>query len=149
MQRLHLFSKLDIRVEEHQVENDCCDIDLKDSENDLELVENCFQEASNLSLTEKSTLYFISGYVAKKEKIECSDSYDTTDLPECEFTLQLSRGGLKLPPLNLYDLSRYSYSFFKKRPAKCCTKLFLEAFHEIHTYTGYNYQTKVKLTEYS
>jgi hypothetical protein len=107
LQRLRLFSKLNIHVEE-DVENDCCSIDLHDSKDDLELLENCFEEASNLSTLEKSTLYYISGYVTQKEGIVCSDTADVTSLPESEFTVQLSRGGLKFPPINLYDLSLYT-----------------------------------------
>ena len=98
-----LFSKLDMYVE-----NDDVIDDLKDSESDHELIASCFEEASTLNVTEKSTLYYICGYVAKKEGIVCTDAGDVVSLPpESEYTLILSHGKLKLPPINLYDLSQY------------------------------------------
>ena len=73
----------------------------------------------------------------KKEDIVCIDVDDVVSLPEeSEFTNQLSRGKLKYPPINLYDLSQCHYALFKLRIAKCCTKIFLKAFKEIHSYTG-------------
>jgi hypothetical protein len=141
LQRIKLFSQLDIHVEDDDLHNDCCDVDLKDCEYELELIESCFEGASALNVTEKSTLYYICGYIAHKEKIVCTDANDLVSLPEeSEFTIKLSRGKLKLPPINLYDLSQYYYTFFKSRTAKCCTKIFLEAFNEIHSYTGYDYE---------
>ena len=138
LQRLKLFSKLDIHTEDNDIDNDCCRLDLQDSEEDLDLIEKCFEEASNLNSNEKSTLYYICGYVAKKEGIVRSDE-EYVSLSECEFTVELSRGELSLPPLNLYDLSLYYYAFFKSRNVKCCTKIFLEAFNEIHKFTGYDF----------
>ena len=65
LQRIKLFSKLDIHVEGENIVNDCCKNELKDSEEDLNLVEQCFEEASNLNSTEKASLYYICGYVAQ------------------------------------------------------------------------------------
>ena len=142
LQRIKLFSQLDIHIEDEDISNDCCTVDLKDSENDLELIEKCFEEASDLNQTEKSSLYYICGYVARKQQMVCEDAKEVvSSLPkESEFTLNLSRGKLKLPPINLYDLSQYYYAFFKARGTKCCTKIFMEAFKEIHNYTGYNFE---------
>ena len=112
-----------------------------DSEEDLDLINSCFEDSSNLSITEKSTLYYICGYITFKEGITCIDSTDQFNLPEeAEFTLNVSRGKLKLPPINLYDYSQYCFSFFKGRKQKCCTKIFLEAFNEIHNLTGYMFE---------
>ena len=123
------------------IDNDCCLFDLKDSESDLELIENCFEEASNLNNTEKSILYYICGYVTHKEGIIWPDVDEGISLPqESEFTQNLSRGKLKLPPINLYDLSLYYYAFFKSRNRKCCTKIFLEAFKQIYSFTGYDFE---------
>ena len=141
LQRIKLFSQLDIDVDDDDLYNDCCEVDLKDCESELELIERCFEGASDLNITEKSSLYFICGYVAKKEDVICIDVDDVVSLPEeSEFTTQLSRGKLKYPPINLYDLSQYYYAYFKSRNAKCCTKIFLEAFREIHSYTGYEFE---------
>ena len=88
-------------------------------------------------------LYYMSGYVAKKEKMYSSDEYDTSALPESDFTLQLSRGNLQLPPIDLYDLSLYCFSFFKLREVKCCTKIFLQAFQQILIVCKYDFPTGV------
>ena len=112
LQRIKLFSKLDIHITDDDIDDDCCSFDLKVSESDLELIENCFEEASNLNNTEKSILYYICGYVTQ-EGIICSDADEVISLPqESEFTQNLSRGKLKLPPINLYDLSQYYYACF-------------------------------------
>ena len=52
----------------------------------------------------KSNCYYVSGYVAHKENIICSDTADVSNLPESEFTFRVSRGALKFPPADLYDL---------------------------------------------
>ena len=71
----------------------------------------------------------------------CEDEAEKVDLPdEAEFTLNVSRGKLKLPPINLYDFSQYCYCFFKARKNKCCTKIYLEAFSMIHDDTDYSFE---------
>ena len=140
LQRIKLYAKLDIHSEDANINNDCCTLDLKESETDLELIEKSFEGASALNTTEKSTLYYICGYVALKEEILCEDENELASLPPVsEFTIKLSRGKLKLLPINLYDLAQYYYAFFKARNPKCCTKIFLAAFQEIHEYTGYTF----------
>ena len=90
LQRIKLFSKLDIRAENDNTDNDCCTIDLKDSESDLELIEMCFEGASALNPTEKSMLYYICGYVAFKEGIVCSDDIGQASLSHPKPSLQLN-----------------------------------------------------------
>ena len=129
LQRIKLFSKLNIHIEDDNIDNDCCSLDLKESESDLELIEKSFEGASALNTTEKSIL---CGYVAHKEEIVCVDENEQASLPpESEFTIKLYRGKLKLPPINLYDLGQYYYAFFKARNPECCTKIFLSAFQYI------------------
>ena len=141
LQRLKLYSKLDVEINDDWVADDCCTVDLIDSEPDLDLIEGCFADTETLTVTEKSALYYICGYVAFKEKIVCEDEAEKVDLPdEAEFTLNVSRGKLKLPPINLYDFSQYCYCFFKARKNKCCTKIYLEAFSMIHDYTDYSFE---------
>ena len=64
---MKLFSKLDIQLGEKSSE--CCHVDIENSAEDLELIDACFEESSNLTLTEKSTLYYISGYITRKENL--------------------------------------------------------------------------------
>ena len=61
-----------------------------------DLIDTCFEEASNLTINEKSTLYYISGYVARKENL--STCHTSPNLPESEFTDLVSRGKLVHPP---------------------------------------------------
>ncbi len=138
---MKLYSKLDAEILDSWIDDDCCTIDLLDSEADLDLIDCCFADASHLTVNEKSSLYYICGYIAYKEKIVCLDSSEEVELPdEAEFTLNVSRGKLKLPPLNLYDFSQYCYTYFKARKSKCCTKMYLEAFSMIYEYTGYSFE---------
>ena len=140
LQRLKLYSKLDVEINDMKEIDDCCNVDLVDNESDLNLVNGCFADSENLTITKKSSLYYICGYIAHKENIVCVDDGDDVELPdEAEFTLNVSRGKLKLPPINLYDFSQYCYSFFKARERKCCTKVFLKAFSMIHDYTNYSF----------
>ena len=68
MQRLKLYNQLEIE-QSSTPENTCCTQELSSSDEDIELVENCFNEASNINDKERSTLYYISGYVAFKENM--------------------------------------------------------------------------------
>ena len=145
LQRLRLFAKLSIDVSADTVDNDCCNYDLFDREEDEQLIDRAFMEASELSVHERSMLFYVSGYVAKKEGLPYSDAEAATDIPECEFTLELSRGGLALPPLLLFDMSLYLYTFFKLRQQKCCTKIFLQAFEAIHVFTEYEFPNIKKI----
>ena len=40
LQRIKLFSKLDIQITDDDIDNDSCSFNLKDNESDLELIEN-------------------------------------------------------------------------------------------------------------
>ena len=48
----------------------------------------------------KASLYYICGYIARKEGIVCDDK-PPESLPESEFTEKLSRGGILFPPIDL------------------------------------------------
>ena len=102
---------------------------LLDSEPDLDLMDRCFSDTETLTVTEKSSLYYICEYIAFKEENVCEDDAEKVDLPnEAEFTHNLSRGRLKLPPINLYDFSQYCYCFSNREKNKCCKNIYLKAF---------------------
>ena len=61
MQRLKLYNKLDIQQPDDANIIPCCCQNLESNDEDLDLVEICFTESSNLSDEERSALYFISG----------------------------------------------------------------------------------------
>ena len=73
MQRLKLYNQLEIE-QSSTPENTCCTQSLSSSDEDIELVENCFNEAININEEERSTLYYISGYVAFKENMGVDSS---------------------------------------------------------------------------
>ena len=117
LQRLTLFSKLEIEQtgeEKSRLSCNCDSDDLDDQMNDL--VEESFTKSSKLSKNEKSTLYFVSGYVARKENLTTDTNF--MKLPESEFTELVSRGKLMHPPAALYGLSQYLLSFLKENAAQ-------------------------------
>ena len=108
-------------------------MDLQKSEEYLKRIKRCIEDASNLSMIDKTALYYLSGYVPRKEGMQCP-SDPPSNLPESKFTTLLSRGKLSFLPDALYDLSLYR---FHMRNIKYCTKIFIQAFHEIYFYIGY------------
>ena len=89
LQRLKLFSQLDIQST--NVAENCCEFDIRESEEDLDLIVKAFDEASNLTKHERSILYYISGYVAFKENMTVPSD---VSIPSCrsdsEFTSMVS-----------------------------------------------------------
>ena len=141
LRTIKLFDILDIEpTDDHQEE--CCLEDLNDSDADLELIVDCFVKCSNLTKEEKSILYYICGYVAKKEKLpaigECPALKE-----QSEFTTLVSRGKLTHPPAELYELSTYCFTFFKSRSQKCCTNIYLQAFKQIYQLSHFNFESNV------
>ena len=65
-QRLKIFQKLDIQKQSVHVTGQCCSVDLTDEE--LELIDKCFENAADLTVIERSS-YYISGYLTYKENI--------------------------------------------------------------------------------
>ena len=60
--------------------------------------------------------------------------------------MNVSRGKLTLPPINLYDFSQYCYCFFKARKNKYCTKIYLEAFSMIYDFTNHSIEDLSSIT---
>ena len=83
--------------------------------------------------------------MALKEDITCGTEISADDIEASEFTELVSRGKLRHPPHALFDLSQYIYTFFKTRPNKCCTKIFLEAYRYIYESTGYEFKDIEKI----
>ena len=130
LRRIKLYHRLNLAdVVEPDEGNVCCATNLDDRVEDLELIDHCFDEATNLSESQRSSLYYISGYTTFNEQIEGSD-HDIDDAGQS--TQLVSRGLLKHPSPELYDLPLYIYTFFKNRKVKCCTKIFLQAFKFIY-----------------
>ena len=139
-QRLKLFHKLQCESSsKHEGEN-CCLEEL--SEEDWDNVATCFQRTSSLSDNEKSTLYYISGYVAKKDNIIVEDDlFSDSETPESEFLYLVSRGKLTQPREDLFDLSMYLYCYYKSAE-KNCVKRLVKGFTEIYNLTGFDFEGK-------
>ena len=72
LSRMKLYHKLEMHGDEMvSSESVCCAGNLQDK--DDELIDNCFSEASNLSESKRSTVYYICGYVSFKENLPVSD----------------------------------------------------------------------------
>ena len=108
----------------------------------MKILKSLIIEASNLSESERSSLYFICGYVTFKENLEGQKSEHSD---ESEFTELVSRGKLKHPPIDLYDLSQYLYSFFTIRKPKCCSKIIFQSFQYIYESSGYEFPNVVSI----
>ena len=65
---------------------------MKENIEDLDILDSCFQISLQLSSLEKSTLYYISGYVAFKEG--CSVDIQEIQGDDSEFVNKVSRGRL-------------------------------------------------------
>ena len=107
LRRLKLNKKLGLEDAVDTDKSECCKGNLDDRDEDIEFLEACFDNASDLSEDEKATLYFISGYVTYKEDLAVTDEFINPDHDAREFTEMVSRGKLKYPPSPLYDLSLY------------------------------------------
>jgi hypothetical protein len=99
---------------------DCCTTPLSSIE--LTACDECHSLASKLSQNVKGSLYFICGYVAKKEKLLHKDSF--TSAAHGEFTRLVSRGKLRYPPDWLFDYACLCFSVFENIPdPSCCTRI--------------------------
>ena len=76
-------------------------MDITDSE--LDMIDACFQDATNLTVIERSSLYYIAGYITCKEKFYV-DTANVEYAEESEFTTMVSRGKLCHPSEELFDL---------------------------------------------
>ena len=63
-----MFSKLECIENLEHTEDSCCKEPL--GENELDLMDNFFNAYANLNEIERSSLYFISGYVCHAEKLQ-------------------------------------------------------------------------------
>ena len=102
-------------------------------------LDDCFNEASDLNETEISTLYYISGYICHKENLQ-SAPLPSLELPASEFTNNVSHGKLRHPPMELYDLSLYLFSYYKSLDDKTCIKKVMMAFQHIYEASQCDFQ---------
>ena len=140
LQRIKLFSKIDTLESIWHTDNACCQTSLSDEE--MELLNDCFNSASSINEIDRSSAYYIAGYVCHKENLlSTSDDFQPTQptCPESEFLDQLSRGKLTHPPSSLYDLGLYLLTYYKHVQDKTCVNRILVAFKEIYVATHFDF----------
>ena len=133
-QRIKLFHKLEVEKQSAHENDQCCTMDITDSE--LDMIDACFQDATDLTVIERSSLYYISGYITCKEKIDVDTA--NVEYAESEFTTMVSRGKLCHPSEELFDLSLYLYTYYKSLEDKSCSTRLLRAFERILEFTSYS-----------
>ena len=139
-QRLKLFNKLQCEPSSKHESGGSCKKDL--SEEVWEYIVSCIQKTSMLTDIEMSILYYISGYVAKKDNIIVEDDIHTErENPVSAFLSVVSRGKLHHPREDLFDLSMYLFCHYKCVD-KTCIKRLLKGFTEIYNLTGFNVEGK-------
>ena len=141
LQRLKLFDKLEIESKSAHVTEDCCSESLNNEE--VEMLDECFDLASTLTEVEKSSLYYIAGYVAAKENLSVSDESDNQH-PNSEFTTLLSRGKLSHLPVKPFDLTCVLYTYYKK-VTKSCIQHLLIAFQQIYESRHLEYEAENRI----
>ena len=138
LQKLKLFHKLDVTRDPTTCVHaaaECCIAPLTESE--VELLNTCFENLVDIMETERSSLYYICGYIAHKENGLSIDRKDVQSNTASEFTKMVSQGKLAFPKEELFDLSFYLYAYYKSVENKRCTTRLLKAFEMIYDFTNY------------
>ena len=136
LRKLKLFEELDIdRSEFFHVQNLCCSKEMSDDE--LSVIDSLFERSNSLSDNERSSLYYICGYICFKEGIvNDSESDLLTDESGnrfiCEFTDLVSRGKLTYPRHDVVYFAFVTYTFFTKDKSIDCGNLLCHRFLYIY-----------------
>ena len=146
LQRLKLFKKLSIEPTNVHDNEQCCQTSLDETE--LDCLDNCFEMSSKLTESEKSTLYYICGYITHKEgfvqlEIVTPEVCAPDNIKPSEFTRLVSRGQLSHPSEDMYDLSQYLFAYYKSVPVKTCANRLIEASQEISDVAFFDFDTNV------
>ena len=128
LRRLKLFGLLEIPDTNAHENADCCESDLTDDE--LILLDRCFEVSDDITTEVKSALYYISGYVAMKEDIGLDDP-QIQNSEISDFTTKVSRRLLKHPPVKLLEPSFYIYAYYDAVEMKVCATRLLKAFKQM------------------
>lgn len=125
LRRLELV--LDLELEEgsssKEHTNTCCVLELSDEQ--WETIDTLFNHVSCLNDNERQTIFYIAGYIYKKENMKNTADQTTAELElsDCEFLSLVSRGKLSFPSEELFNFSLLCYAFFKKFEHRCKTFL--------------------------
>ena len=129
LQRSKLFSKLDIEELVSYSKEECCTANL--TEGEIFRLDKAFTLRSTLSDTGKSSLFYISAYVAFKGGLALKDAVDDSNFfKNSEFLLLLLREKLLYPPVELFELCCILFCYYKNVKKTCMNQLLI-GFNEI------------------
>ena len=69
-------------------------------DSELDLIDACLQDATDLTVIERSSLFYIAGYITCEEKIDVNNA-NVEYAEESEYTTMVSRGKLCHPVKNI------------------------------------------------
>ena len=127
LQRLKLFDTLDMPYSNEHTQDSCCSSELDNDEIELLDAVPCLEDLEEI---ETSTVYYICGYISMK--IDIGLDAPTVESSVSEFTTKVSRGALKHPPEELFDLGLRLYHYYTSVESKSCSTRLMKAFMEIY-----------------
>jgi len=129
LREVQLFFEMDIDVPASQR---FCDEKLQGVH--YEFIDNCLAKSEEISSIECSTLFYISGFLAKRGNIPNEKHLEClSDVNEKEkmFLEEINRGRLKFPPDWLFSFVKCCYVFFKEFRSSCL-HFYSEGFAQIY-----------------
>ena len=102
---------------------ECSNLDLCDEE--WKVIDEAQNKVSRLCQNVRSTLFYVAGYIAKKESLQndsSQDIHENIDPDDIVFLNGLNRGLLTIPPKELFHFCLLSYSFFLTSRKHLCLK---------------------------
>ena len=116
----------------------CYDQEISDDE--FEVIDDLHSKLETLSITERNALFYVAGYVCKKENIFLSDPQN---LEESEFTTLVSRGKLAYPSSDIFDFTLTCYAFFESSsPNQTCSKHLSKVFSLLYEAFLFDFSNK-------
>ena len=139
--RLQLLQALEVDIEQDKIPScdNCTHPHITDEEWDV--IDNIHDHALAISPEERSSLFYIAGFIRKKEGIstldtELSDYIADSNSDDSEFLRLVSRGKLTYPETDLFEHCVLCYAFFTASTRRTCRNLLIFIFETIHAAYG-------------
>ena len=114
-----------------------------ENENEWENIDCICFNLETISQEEQSTIFFICGFITKKENLSEGNLSEFRTSSECsEFTDLVSRGKLCYPTEDLFNFATECYVYFTKVNSKNCRKRLVKIF-KIIADTSYSLGEKI------